>query len=113
MIARMNDTRRIQSTISNLAGNLLIEFLVIVTSLVGVFFYSWQVGLIVSGFVPIYILILWRLNKPIINSQKDVMGAYAMNESNYVDVITGISEVKSTGSTGLFHKTTTLLYGAF
>ncbi len=113
MIARMNDTRRIQSTISSLAGNLLIEFLVIITSLIGVFVYSWQVGLIVSGFIPIYVLILWRLNKPIINAQKDVMAAYAMNESNYVDVITGISEVKSTGSVGLFHKTTILLYGAF
>ena len=104
MIARMNDTRRIQSTISNLAGNLLIEFLVIITSLIGVFVYSWQIGLIVSVFIPIYILILWQLNKPIINAQKDVMSTYAMNESNYVDVITGISEVKSTGSTGFFHK---------
>lgn len=113
MIARMNDTRRIQSTISNLAGNLLIEFLVIITSLTGVFVYSWQVGLIVALFIPVYVLILWRLNKPIIDAQKDVMGAYAMNESNYVDVINGISEVKSTGSMGLFHKTTTLLYGAF
>ena len=113
MIARMNDTRRIQATISNLAGNLLIEFLVIITSLTGVFIYSWQVGLMVSVFIPIYVFILWRLNKPIIRAQKDVMAAYAMNESNYVDVITGISEVKSTGSIGLFHKTTTLLYGAF
>lgn len=113
MIARMNDTRRIQSTISNLAGNLLIEFLVIITSLIGVFVYSWQVGIIVSCFIPIYILILWLLNKPIINAQKDLMGAYAMNESNYVDVIKGISEVKSTASTELFHKTTTFLYSAF
>lgn len=113
MIARMNDTRRIQATISNLAGNLLIEFLVIVTSLVGVFIYSSQVGLIVLGFVPLYVLILWKLNTPIINAQKDVMGAYAMNESNYVDIITGISEIKSTGRIGLFHRTTTLLYGAF
>lgn len=113
MIARMNDTRRIQSTISNLAGNLLIEFFVIITSLIGVFIYTWQVGLIVALFIPLYVLILWRLNKPIIHAQKDVMGAYAINESNYIDVIQGISEVKSTGITELFHKTTTLLYGAF
>lgn len=113
MVARMNDTRRIQSSISNLIGNLLIEFLVIIISLIGVFVYSWQVGIVVSIFIPIYALILWRLNKPIVNAQKDVMGAYALNEGNYIDVITGISEVKSTGSTSLFHKTTTYLYQNF
>jgi len=113
MIARMNDTRRIQSTVSGLVGNLLIEFLVIITSLIGVFAYSWQIGLVVLGFVPFYLLIIWKLNRPIINSQKEVMSAYALNESNYIDVISGISEVKSTGSIGLFHKTTTLLYRYF
>lgn len=113
MVARMNDTRRIQTSISNLIGNLLIEFLVIIISLIGVFVYSWQVGIVVSIFIPIYGLILWRLNKPIVNAQKDVMGAYALNEGNYIDVITGISEVKGTGSTNLFHRTTTFLYEAF
>ncbi|MCP4458862.1 MAG: peptidase domain-containing ABC transporter [Cytophagales bacterium] len=113
MIARMNDTRRIQSTVSGLVGNLLIEFLIIITSLIGVLVYSWQIGLVVLGFVPFYLLIIWKLNRPIISSQKEVMSAYALNESNYIDVISGISEVKSTDSIGLFHKTTTLLYGYF
>lgn len=113
MIARMNDTRRIQATVSSLVGNLLIEFLVIITSVVGVFVYSSPIGFIVLGFVPVYVLILWRLNRPIISAQKDVMASYAMNESNYVDVITGVSEVKSTGSMSLFHRATTFLYGTF
>lgn len=113
MVARMNDTRRIQSSISNLIGNLLIEFLVIIISLIGVFVYSWQVGVIVSIFIPVYGLILWRLNKPIINAQKDVMSAYALNEGNYIDVITGIAEVKTTGTINLFHKSTTFLYKNF
>ncbi|MBK6265869.1 peptidase domain-containing ABC transporter [Marivirga sp. S37H4] len=113
MVARMNDTRRIQTSISNLIGNLLIEFLVIIISLIGVFVYSWQVGIVVSIFIPIYALILWRLNKPIVNAQKDVMSAYALNEGNYIDVITGISEVKSTGTINLFHRTTTFLYKTF
>jgi len=63
MIARMNDTRRIQTTVSNLIGNLLIEVLVIVTSLIGVFIYSWQIGIVVAAFIPVYSLILWRLNE--------------------------------------------------
>ena len=113
MIARMNDTRRIQSAISNLFGNLLIEALVIIVSLMGVFIYAWQIGIVVAFFLPVYLLILWQLNNPIINAQKEVMEAYATNESNYIDVITGIAEVKSTGTTTLFHKSTIHLYRLF
>ena len=113
MIARMNDTSRIQSTISSLVGNLLIEFLVIMVSLVGVLLYSWQLGLVVLAFVPVYVAIIWRLNKPIHQAQQEVMTAYAGNESNYIDVISGIAEVKSTGNIGLFHRSTTAFYRAF
>jgi ATP-binding cassette subfamily B protein len=113
MIARMNDTRRIQSTVSNLAGNMLIEVLVIVVSLVGVFAYSWQVGFVVFLFLPFYLFILWKLNKPIISAQKEVMSKYALNEGNYIDVISGISEIKSTGTINLFHKSTSLFYQVF
>lgn len=113
MIARMEDTRRIQLAISNLAGNLLIECLMILVSLVGVFVYSWPIGLIVSAFIPVYLVILWQLNSPIISAQKEVMSRYALNEGNYIDVISGASEIKSTGTTNLFHKSTSLFYQIF
>ena len=113
MIARMNDTRRIQSAVSNLAGNMLIEGLVVIVSLVGVFVYSWQIGLVVLVFLPAYLFILWKLNQPIISAQKDVMSKYALNEGNYIDVISGISEIKTTGTINLFHKSTSLFYQIF
>ncbi len=113
MIARMNDTRRIQSAVSNIAGNMLIEVLVVIVSLVGVFAYSWQIGLVVSAFLPLYLFILWKLNRPIISAQKEVMVKYALNEGNYIDVISGISEIKSTGTINLFHRSTTLFYQVF
>ncbi|MEM0941963.1 MAG: peptidase domain-containing ABC transporter [Bacteroidota bacterium] len=113
MIARMNDTSRIQVVVSNLAGNMLIESLVLIASLVGIFIYSWQVGIIVLLYIPIYIVILYRLNQPIITAQKDVMSKNALNESNYIDVISGVSEIKATGTTDLFKKTTNLFYQVY
>ncbi|MEQ8627094.1 peptidase domain-containing ABC transporter [Ekhidna sp.] len=113
MIARMNDTRRIQTTVSSLVGNLVIEALVVVTSIVGIFIYSWQIGVIVSLFLPIYFLVLWSINTPIIKAQKEVMDKYALNEGNYVDVINGIQEVKATNTVSLFHKSTTAIYALF
>ncbi|ELR69722.1 hypothetical protein C900_04699 [Fulvivirga imtechensis AK7] len=113
MIARMNDARRIQLVVSNLAGNIIIEGLVAMASLAGVFFYSWQVGILVFSLLPIYIVILRNLNKPIITAQKDVMIKHALNEGNYIDVISGISEIKATATTELFHGATSLIYRIF
>ncbi|MEM9389000.1 MAG: peptidase domain-containing ABC transporter [Bacteroidota bacterium] len=113
MIARMNDTRRIQAAISNLAGNLLIEALVVVVSLIGVYVYSYQVGILVSCFLPVYLLILYQTHHPIISAQKGVMEAYALNEGNYIDVVSGIEAVKSTNRANLFHKLSTLIYQNF
>jgi ATP-binding cassette subfamily B protein len=113
MIARMNDTRRIQTTVSSLVGNLVIEALVGITSIVGIFIYSWQIGIVVSLFLPIYFLVLWSVNTPIIKAQKEVMDKYALNEGNYVDVINGIQEVKATNTVSLFHKSTTAIYALF
>lgn len=113
MIARMNDTRRIQTAISNLAGNLLIEAMVIIVSLIGVYVYFYQIGIVVSSFIPLYALILYKTHRPIVTAQIGVMEAYALNEGNYIDVVSGIAEVKSTNRTTLFHKLTTLLYQNF
>jgi ABC-type bacteriocin/lantibiotic exporter with double-glycine peptidase domain len=113
MIARMNDTRRIQSAVNNLVGNILLEAFMVIVSLIGVFVYSWLLGLLVISLLPLYFLILWKLNQPIIFNQKDVMNRYAMNESNYIDVISGISEIKITGTTPLFHKYTNLFFQVF
>ena len=113
MIARMNDTRRIQLAVSNLAGNMVIEGLVVIVAMVGVFAYSWQIGLAIAAVLPIYLFILRKLNQKVISAQREVMKKYALNEGNYIDVISGISEIKSTGTTNLFHKSTTFFYQVF
>lgn len=113
MVARMNDTRKIQLAISNLVGNMIIEILVVTVSVVGVYIYSWEIGITVSIFLPIYGILLWKFNKPIIASQKDAMQKYALNESNYIDVITGIAEIKATNTNSLFNKSTSAFYQAF
>lgn len=113
MIARMNDTRRIQATVSNLAGNLVIEVLVVLTSLVAILVYSWQAGLLVAALAPLFLLIHFRFNQPILDSQKEVMVAYALNESNYIDMINGIREIKATSSQSLFKRITFGFYEKF
>jgi len=113
MIARMNDTSKIQNTISMFASSLVVEFLTLTASIVAIYAYSWKIGFVVTLFLPVYLLIIWKFNKPILNTQKSVMNAYAQNESNYIDVINGITEVKASTSMGLFHKSSMLFYQFF
>lgn len=113
LIARMNDTRRIQSTVSVLAGSVLIDFLVVGVSAGFVFFYSAPVGFSTVGFLLVYGLLLYRFSKPIAGQQKEVMGSYALAESNFVDTMQGITDIKLTNKISFFEKLNTSVYGNF
>ena len=113
LVARMNDTRRIQSTISHVLGNIVIDALVIVVAVIFVMIYSWPVGLVVLGGLPFYLLIVWYFNTRIISAQHEVMQSYAMNESNYVDTIQGMGTIKSMNKQNIFSTITNTIYGVF
>jgi len=113
LIARMNDTRRIQSTLSVLTGSVLIDFLVVLVSTCFVFAYSWIIGASALAVLVFYSLILIRFNKPIASLQKEVMGSYAMAESNFVDTMQGIADIKLSNKIGFFEKMNTTVYGSF
>ncbi|MFM9840539.1 MAG: peptidase domain-containing ABC transporter [Cyclobacteriaceae bacterium] len=113
LIARMNDTRRIQSVLSVISGSMVIDFLLVVVSLGFVFAYSPIIGLIMLGSLPVYFLILLWFNKPIIRTQKEVMGGYAMAESNFVDTMQGVADIKLMNKQGFFEKINAVVYGIF
>lgn len=113
LVARMNDTRRIQNTINAIIGNFIIDILVILISLVVVFTYSSLVGgLICMGFV-VFVTIAYKFHRLILYSQKEVMQTYAMNESNFIDTIQGIETIKSEGKESFFTNLTQRVYDLF
>ena len=113
LIARMNDTRRIQSVLSVVSGSIVIDLLLVIVSLGFVFAYSSLIGFIMLGSLPVYFLILLWFNKPIIRTQKDVMGGYAMAESNFVDTIQGVADIKLMNKQSFFERINATVYGAF
>jgi ABC-type bacteriocin/lantibiotic exporter with double-glycine peptidase domain len=113
LIARMNDTRRIQTVLSVVAGSVVIDMLVVITSLTFLFAYSYVVGLFMLGCLPVYLLILYRFNKPIISAQKSAMAGYALTESNFVDTMQGVGEIKLTNRQSFFEKLNATIYGEF
>ena len=113
LVARLNDTQRVQRVIKLLASNLVIDVLVAIISLVFLFSYSWKLGLISLLSLPIYFYIIYRSNKKIINSQQAVMQSYAFNESNYINTIQGISTIKNSNKQQVFAKTNDAVFGQF
>jgi ATP-binding cassette, subfamily C, bacteriocin exporter len=113
LVARLNDTQRVQRVIKTLASSLVIDILVSIISLVFLFGYSWRLGIISLFSLPIYFYIIYRSNKKIINSQKEVMQSYASNESNYINTIQGIATIKNDNKQIIFGKTNEIVFANF
>lgn len=111
LVARLNDTQRIQRVIKHLAGNLVIDVLVSTVSLVFLFAYSWKTGIIALVSLPIYFYIIYRSNQRIIRTQKEVMQAYALSESYYISSMQGIATIKNNNRQSVFGKANELIFG--
>lgn len=113
LVARLNDTQRVQRVIKMLASSLVIDVLVSIISLLFLFTYSWKLGLISLMSLPIYFYIIYRSNKKIINSQNEVMQGYAFNESNYINTIQGIATIKNDNKQEVFNKVNEQIFANF
>lgn len=113
MVARLNDTRRIQTVINTIVGDTIINVLMLVVSIVFLFIYSWKVALIALLFMPLFYWIIARNNKRISLQQRDVMSAYAMTESGFINTIGGIPDIKNFSKQDAFLRINEYLYSAF
>lgn len=113
MVARLNDTRRIQSVIGTLVGDTIINVLVLVVSLVFLFIYSWKVALVSLLCMPVFYWIVSKSNRKIISQQREVMRSYAMSESGFINTISGIADIKSFSRQESFLKLNEFLYSTF
>ncbi len=113
MVARMNDTSRIQRTISNIFSSIIIDFLMIIITLITIFSYNLNLGLICLSWLPIYSVLVLYFNPKIIKNQKLVMQSYAKNESNYIDTIQGIDVIKVNNREAFYANLTSSVYQYF
>lgn len=113
LIARLNDTGRIQSVIKMLASSFVIDVLISIISFVFLFIYSWRVALISLVSLPLYFFIIYRSNKKIITAQREVMQGYAFNESNYIASMQGIATIKNNNRQEIFAKVNDEIFGNF
>lgn len=95
IITRLNDTKRIQSVISYIISSVLIDVIILVVYVLFIFKYSVTVGLITIATSPIIFWIIAKHNKTIVAQQKEVMTSGSHCESELINTIEGISDIKS------------------
>jgi ATP-binding cassette, subfamily C, bacteriocin exporter len=113
LLARMNDTARIQNAVSYIGANLMIDALLIVVTSFFILSYSPSLGLIALLSIPLYFLSVFLFHRPIIDNQRKVMAAYSRNESNYVDTIQGVGVIKVSNKESFFSGSTRRVYDLF
>ncbi|MEQ9426727.1 MAG: peptidase domain-containing ABC transporter [Cyclobacteriaceae bacterium] len=113
VLARLNDTSRIQDVLSSTTGNLIISILILITSSGLIFHYHTTVGLIVVLTMPLYAMIIALFSPRIANYQRQLMASYALSESNFIDTIQGVGAIKAFGKENLFSRVTRGIYGLF
>ncbi len=111
--ARLNDTQRIQNVIKILITNTATDILSVLISIGFLFYYSWKTALFCLLVSPLVFYLIFRFNKRIVESQKNVMQAYSGNEANYIDSIRGIDVVKGFSKQDLFLKKNQIIFGNF
>jgi len=113
LVARLNDTQRVQRVISMVASSVVINALITIVSLGFIFYYSWETGLIAFLSLPFYFLLIYSFNKRIITAQKEVMQGYAFSESNYITSMQGIATIKNNNRQSVFKKINQFIYGNY
>ena len=94
-VARLNDTMRIQRVIAEIVGIYLIDVLILLITIIMLFYYSKMAAIISLICLPAFYLIVYRWNKRIISAQHAVMAGYALSDSNFINSLRGIAEIKS------------------
>jgi ATP-binding cassette, subfamily C, bacteriocin exporter len=113
LIARLNDTLRIQNAVSYLSTNLMIDVLLTLMCLAFIFMYSPWLFLIACSILPLFFFVSRLFHQPVLQSQRDLMAAYARNESHYVDTIQGIWPIKAGNREKYFSSLSRLIYDFF
>ena len=113
IIARLNDTRKIQEAIIIVVGSLIIDILIIIGSFIVLLYFSRILAFITIVFIISYgvILALSMINIKI--QQHEVMKSYAQVESMYIDSLTGIDDILSFSVSTVYYKLNLIINNFF
>ena len=113
LTARIHDTSRIQRIVSQIAGNAILDSIIVVVSLIFIFSYSRVSALLLFLLLPLFFFAIYLNNKRIGRAQKATMINFATAESNYISTLQGIDAIKNYKKEQLFSKINRQIYSSY
>lgn len=97
IISRVNDAVKIREFINSVALNLIVNALIVLFSILIMFFYYWKLALIMLTIIPIYCFIYWISNTVNKKWQRRLMEESAELESQLVESLNAVGTIKRFG----------------
>ena len=94
IISRVNDAVKIRVFINDIAVELIVNILILLSSIVFMLVFSWRLTLVTMSSVPLFILVFWFFNKMNKKYQRRIMETTAELESQLVESVSSISTIK-------------------
>ena len=94
IISRVNDAVKIRVFINDIAVELIVNILILFSSIVFMLVFSWRLTLVTMGSVPLFILVFWFFNKMNKKYQRRIMETTAELESQLVESVSNIFTIK-------------------
>ncbi|MDR2929265.1 MAG: peptidase domain-containing ABC transporter [Cytophagaceae bacterium] len=113
LVARMDDTSRIQTVLSFIFGELTRDILIVLVSLVIIFAYSNTIGWVTILTIPLFFTIASVFHKKIVCHQREVMANNAKKTSNYINTLENVDTIKAHRKEDDFSNVNKLVYGVF
>lgn len=95
LITRLEDAEEIEDSVTKWIEDGVVGFLVVMVAMGLLFVYDIEIALINLSLLPLLFLITLYQKRSVHISQREAMVSHAMNNANYVDVITGLDVIKS------------------
>lgn len=111
--ARISDSLKIHRTVLFILQSVVLDLLLVVGSLLFMFYFSVLLGWLTLSILPFYVWLLWRKSHHIKNQQQHVMKAHAALESTYINSIQGVSEIMSCNAAPAFTQLNRTVFGLF
>ena len=97
IISRVNDAVKIRDFINNIALSIVVNILIVIFSLILMFFYYWKLALIMLTIIPIYLLLYQISNSLNKKWQRKLMEESAELETQLVESLNAVGTIKRFG----------------
>jgi ATP-binding cassette, subfamily C, bacteriocin exporter len=95
--ARLQDAGRIQAAVLQLLGGASVDAIVVLGSLSLVFYFSSELGAVLTIILPLYALLALMATQRIRRGQQKVFSSYGALQAEYYDALSGIETIRGFG----------------